>query len=61
MVTHDIQEAVSMSDKVIVLSKRPCTIKKIYNIKLDSSIPSERRKDKDFNKYIDLIWKDLDV
>lgn len=60
MVTHDIQEAVSMSDKVIVLSKRPSTIKNIYEIKLESNIPTERRKEKDFLKYTDAIWKDLD-
>ena len=34
MVTHDIAEAISLSDKVVVLSKRPCKIKKIYDINL---------------------------
>ena len=33
MITHDISEAISMADKVIVLSKRPSTIKNIYEIK----------------------------
>ena len=33
MVTHDLAEAISISDRVIVLSKRPCEIKKIYKIK----------------------------
>ena len=37
MVTHDIAEAVSMSDKVIVLTKRPAVIKKIYEINLENS------------------------
>ena len=32
MVTHDISEAISMSDKVIVLTKRPATVKRIVNI-----------------------------
>ena len=61
MVTHDISEAISMADKVIVLSKRPATIKNIYEIKLDHrSSPINNRKDKMFNKYYDLIWKDID-
>ena len=34
MVTHDLSEALSVGDKVIVLTKRPCVVKKIYDIKL---------------------------
>lgn len=61
MVTHNIQEALSMSDKVIVLSNRPSKIKNVYTINLDKKgTPSENRLDKYFNYYYDLIWKDLD-
>ena len=61
MVTHDIEEAVSVATKVIVLSKRPSTIKNIYEIKLENkSTPVNNRKDKEFSKYYDLIWKDID-
>ena len=50
-----------MADKVIVLSKRPCTIKKIYNIELENkSTPINNRKDKKFAYYYDKIWKDID-
>ncbi len=62
MVTHDLSECVSMSNKVYVLSKRPSTIKKIYNIELDNpSSPINNRKDKKFMEYYDKIWKDLDI
>lgn len=62
MVTHDISEAVSMSSKVYVLSKRPSTIKKIYEIELENKQdPISNRKDKRFMKYYDKLWKDLDV
>ncbi len=62
MVTHDISEAVSMSDKVYVLSKRPCTVKKIYKIELEKKQdPISNRKDKRFMEYYDTIWKDLDI
>ena len=62
LITHDIAEAVSMASRVIVLTKRPCTIKKVYDIKLEnSSNPINNRKDKMFSKYYDMIWRDLDV
>ncbi len=61
MVTHDIAEAVSMSDKVIVLTNRPCKIKTIYDIKLENKKnPIENRKDPKFNYYYEKIWKDID-
>ena len=60
MVTHDINEAISMGDKVVVLSNRPATIKNVYKIKMDNkSIPSENRKNTKFNYYYNLIWEDL--
>ena len=60
MVTHDLAEAISISDRVIVLSERPCMIKNIYKIKREKNgTPIENRKDKNFAYYYDLIWKDL--
>ena len=62
LVTHDIAEAISLSDRVVVLTKRPATIKNIYNIDLDNkSVPSKNRKSKNFYDYYDAIWRDLDV
>ena len=62
LITHNIEEAISLSDRVIVLSKRPCTIKNIYEIKLDNKTnPINNRKDPKYNYYFDLIWGDLDV
>ena len=62
MVTHDLAEAISMSDRVIVLSKRPATIKKIYQIEYEKrKTPTENRKEKEFEKYYNEIWKVLDI
>lgn len=62
MVTHDLAEAISLADRVVVLSKRPCKIKKIYDIKLTNKAnPIENRKAKEFSEYYEKIWKDLDV
>ena len=61
MVTHNISEAISISDRVIIISNRPGTVKEIIDIKLDKkSTPTENRKDKNFNKYYEHIWKELD-
>ncbi len=62
MVTHDISEAISMADTVIVLTKRPSSIKSIYKIELnqyDNSL--DKRTDKNFNVYYKNIWEDLDI
>ena len=62
MVTHDIPEAISLANKIIVLSKRPCTVKNIYEVKLTGATnPIENRKAKEFSTYYETIWKDLDV
>ena len=61
MVTHDIAEAISMADRVIILTKRPGKIKKTIDICLEhKSTPIDNRKDKNFSKYYDLIWKEID-
>ena len=60
MVSHDISESVSLADRVIVLSKRPATVKNVYNIEMeDKGIPSANRKNEKFNYYHNAIWKDL--
>ncbi len=62
MVTHDISLAISMSDRIIVLSKRPAIVKKVYKINFkDRKTPIENRKDKNFSSYYEQIWRDLDV
>ncbi len=62
MVTHDLAEAISLSDRIIVLTKRPSCVKKIYDIKLtDKSTPIHNRQCKEFSIYYDKIWRDLDV
>jgi len=61
IVTHDISEAITLCNKVVVVTKRPAKIKNIYNIEFDHNIkPSDRRYDKLFNDYYALIRKDID-
>ena len=61
MVTHDLAEAISMADRVIVLTKRPAKIKKVFDIQLTNKAnPIENRKAKEFQEYYDKIWKEID-
>ena len=61
IVTHDLAEAISMADRIVVLTKRPAVIKKIIDVNLtDKSTPINNRKSKEFNYYYDLIWKEID-
>ena len=61
MVTHDISEAISMSDKVIVLTKRPGTIKDIHKIEFDieNRNPINCRESPKFSQYFNTLWKEL--
>lgn len=61
MITHNIEEAIAMADTVIVLSKRPATIKKVFDIKLTNAIsPIHNRTCPEFNDYYKLIWQEFD-
>lgn len=63
IVTHDISEAISMSDRVIVLSKRPGKVKNIHNIEFDieNRTPINCRQSPKFSQYFDTLWKELGV
>jgi len=64
MVTHDISEAISMADRVIVLSNRPASIKSIHDIKLtcnNERSPIKCREAPEFKDYFNCIWKELDI
>ena len=62
MITHDIAEAISMADRVVVLTNRPSSVKKVFEIKMkDKGTPIDNRNKEEFKKYYDVIWKEIDV
>ena len=63
LVTHDISEAISMADRVLILSKRPATVIKIVPIDLDMKdrTPLSSRNAPAFKSYFNLIWKELNT
>ena len=62
LVTHDIAEAVSMSDRVVVLSRRPAVVKAVFDMGALKSLPPMARRDTpQFHTFFNAIWKELDV
>lgn len=60
LVTHDISEAIAMSDRVLVFSKRPARMKSEYRIELSGDdSPINRRNAPEFKDYFTDIWKEL--
>ncbi|WP_264174990.1 ABC transporter ATP-binding protein [Clostridium sp. CS001] len=61
MVTHDISEAISMSDKVVILSNRPAIVVKDISLEFGEnfSCPLKRRDSPNFRVYFNEIWKEL--
>ena len=63
LITHDIEEAVSLADRVIVLSKRPTRVKAVYDIDLgpERTDMMAVRESPEFSRYVRRIWADLDI
>lgn len=61
LVTHDLSEAISLGDRVIVLTERPASIKKIIPLSFDleEDTPLKRRNTPEFKNYFNAVWKEL--
>lgn len=62
LITHDISEAISMADRVIVFTGRPGTVKTIIDINTTvdgDKTPFKTRSAPEFKDYFNLIWKEL--
>lgn len=61
IVTHDISEAISMSDRVVVLNTRPGTVKDIHKIDfgMENRNPINCRENPKFSQYFNTLWKEL--
>ncbi|MEQ8155660.1 MAG: ABC transporter ATP-binding protein [Clostridiaceae bacterium] len=61
MVTHDISEAISMSERILILSNRPASVKKevVLNFSSKADTPFKRREEENFRRYFNEIWREL--
>ena len=61
LITHDISEAIRLSDKIIVLSNRPATVKKIMNISLSglNTSPLSYLEAPEYSSYFQNLWEDI--
>lgn len=62
-ITHDVEEAVSLAHRVMVMSKRPGRIKAVHEIHLDCdrTDPVSARKAPGFGEYVTTIWGELEI
>ena len=61
LVTHDISEAISMSDIIIVLTARPAKVKSIFIPNIEGDSPIRKRESPDFSIWFEKIWRELHV
>lgn len=63
LVTHDLSEAISMADQVLVLSRRPGHVQKLVPVFFDMEerTPMRSRNAPEFKEYFNLIWKELNA
>ena len=59
LVTHDISEAIAMSDIIIVLTNRPANVKCVITPLIEGASPLKKRESKDFGFWFEKIWKEL--
>lgn len=61
LITHDLSEAISLADRILVLSKRPATIKKEIPISLSlaDNTPLSARNAPEFQHYFSLLWREI--
>ncbi len=59
LVTHDIGEAITMSDRIIVMTHRPASIRAIHTVGAASRDPLTMRETPEFQQLFQTIWGEL--
>ncbi len=61
LITHDISEAISVADRIFVLSKRPASIVAEHTVAFPETEPLKRRENKQFSHWFEVLWKELNA
>ena len=61
LITHDISEAISVADRILVLSHRPARVTASHTIEFPENEPLKRRENKEFSKWFEILWRELNA
>ena len=61
LITHDISEAISVADKIVVLSRRPARVTAEHALHFPENEPIRRRENKEFSAWFELLWRELNA
>ena len=61
LITHDISEAISVADRIFVLSRRPASVVASHELNFAESEPLKRRENKQFSEWFEILWRELNV
>ena len=61
LITHDISEAISVADKIFVLSKRPASVVSKHVVNFPEPTPLKRRENEKFSHWFETLWKELNT
>lgn len=61
LITHDISEAISVADKIFVLSRRPARVVAEHALSFPETEPLKRRENKLFSHWFEILWKELNT
>ncbi len=60
LITHDISEAISLADRILVLSKRPARVAYTHELDFgDIKNPLKRREMSEFSEWFEILWREL--
>ena len=59
LITHDISEAISLADKIFVLSRRPASVVSEHLLEFSETEPLKRRENAKFSRWFEILWKEL--
>ena len=61
LVTHDISEAISVADRILVLSARPAQVVAAHKLGFGSTVPLKRRESPQFSGWFETLWRELNA